>query len=248
MALTLDYAEMGSRVAAYLLDMIFLLATMGALSLLAALAHLPSAVYVVIVLVLFWGYFPFFEEIWGGQTPGKRIFRLRVIRTDGRPVGLGPVLLRNLLRPIDMLAIGPILVLVTRRRQRLGDMAGGTLVVRRARMAAPAPVYLHYQPNPSLPPLDTAMLNEQEYGLIRSFLERRLQLDAGARMHLGAQLAAMVRSRVPGAEAYGWADEALLEAVLTAVRSRSNELRPPDPAPQGPGAPPGTDPRPAPDP
>src|SRR5487761_1360401 len=114
-ALTLDYAEMGSRVAAYLLDMIFLLATMGALPLLAALAHLPSAVYVVIVLVLFWGYFPFFEEIWGGQTPGKRIFRLRVIRTDGRPVGLGPVLLRNLLRPIDMLAIGPILVLVTRR-------------------------------------------------------------------------------------------------------------------------------------
>ena len=228
---TLDIAELGSRLGAGLIDAAILGAVLAALALLAGVAgslgllglasDLPGAAFAALLLALVWGYFPFFEEVAGGRTPGKRALGLRVIQTDGQPAGLGPVLLRNLLRPLDLF-IGPALMLLTRRRQRLGDLAAGTLVVRQGRVSRPAPLTMTYPPDAYLPPLDTALLTEQEYGLVRSFLERRHQLDPPARAALAAQLGAMVRARVEGAQAYAW-DEVLLEAVVVTVQRRFRE-------------------------
>jgi uncharacterized RDD family membrane protein YckC len=71
-----------------------------------------------------------------GASPGKLLTGLRVVRVDGRPLGLGSVLLRNLLRLIDALPVlylvGGLLVLVTASSQRLGDVVAGTTVVARA--------------------------------------------------------------------------------------------------------------------
>jgi uncharacterized RDD family membrane protein YckC len=232
----LDVAELGSRVGAGLIDAAILALVVTALTLLAGVAgsigllglaaDLPAAVFSALALALVWGYFPFFEEVADGRTPGKRALGLRVIQADGRPAGLGAVLLRNLLRPVDLVVVGPVLMLTTPRRQRLGDLAAGTLVVRQAALPRPAPLAVSYAPDAALPALDTALLGEQEYGLIRSFLERRGQLDPGARAGLAAQLGAMVRARVPGAEAYGW-DEPLLEAVAVTVQRRSRGAAPP---------------------
>jgi uncharacterized RDD family membrane protein YckC len=65
-----------------------------------------------------------------GTTLGKSLFGLRVRRTDGRHAGVGRVLVRALLRPIDVLLVGPILALVTPRHQRLGDLASGAVVAQ----------------------------------------------------------------------------------------------------------------------
>jgi uncharacterized RDD family membrane protein YckC len=65
-----------------------------------------------------------------GTTLGKSVFALHVRRADGRHAGVGRVFVRALLRPIDLLLIGPILAFVTPRHQRLGDFAGGTVVSR----------------------------------------------------------------------------------------------------------------------
>ncbi len=65
-----------------------------------------------------------------GTTLGKAIFGLRVRRTDGTHAGVARIFVRYLLRPIDILVIGPLLALVTPRHQRLGDFAGGTVVSR----------------------------------------------------------------------------------------------------------------------
>ena len=46
------------------------------------------ALMVLVVFLLFTGYFIFFEWLWNGQTPGKRLLKLRVIRDDGRPITL----------------------------------------------------------------------------------------------------------------------------------------------------------------
>jgi len=65
-----------------------------------------------------------------GTTLGKSVFALHVRRADGRHAGVGRVFVRALLRPLDLLLVGPVLAFVTPRHQRLGDFAGGTVVSR----------------------------------------------------------------------------------------------------------------------
>jgi len=98
-----------------------------------------------VYLILF-AYFFVCEGVWG-RTVGKRALGLRVVRlVDGKPCGWSRSLVRNLIRPFDLLFIGlpgAIVVVMTPARQRLGDLLGGTLVVRRmnvpAAMAAVVP-------------------------------------------------------------------------------------------------------------
>lgn len=73
-----------------------------------------------------------------GATLGKLTFGLHTRRIDGGHAGGGRVLLRYLFAPIDLILIGPILALVTRRHQRLGDLLSGTVVsASRLRWFAP---------------------------------------------------------------------------------------------------------------
>jgi len=67
-----------------------------------------------------------------GTTLGKTIFALHVRRRDGSQVGLGGVFVRTLLYPIDLPLVGLIVAALTPRRQRLGDLAAGTVVARSA--------------------------------------------------------------------------------------------------------------------
>jgi uncharacterized RDD family membrane protein YckC/ribosomal protein L37E len=73
------------------------------------------------------------EGVWG-RTLGKRLFDLRVVRVDGAPAGLGRAFVRTALRPVDALPaaylLGAGVIWLTRRDQRLGDLAAGTVVVR----------------------------------------------------------------------------------------------------------------------
>lgn len=78
-------------------------------------------------------YFWVCEARWG-QTLGKRLFELRVVRTDGGRVGAGAAFVRTVLRSVDFLPfaylVAAIAVTTTARNQRLGDLAAGTVVVR----------------------------------------------------------------------------------------------------------------------
>ena len=59
------------------------------------------AILILVLFLLFAGYFILFEWLWDGQTPGKRLLKLRVIREDGRPITLWEAVARNLLRVFD---------------------------------------------------------------------------------------------------------------------------------------------------
>jgi len=74
-----------------------------------------------------------------GTTIGKALFGLHTRAVDGRHAGGGRVFMRYLLRPVDLMAIGPFLALVAPRHRHLGDFAGGT-VVSRSRFGALAPI------------------------------------------------------------------------------------------------------------
>ncbi len=96
--------------------------------------------------LIFAGYFILFEWLWNGQTPGKRLLKLRVIREDGRPITLWEAMARNLLRIFDAIpgfvlpvySIGLISIFLSRRDQRIGDMFAGTVVVRERTDEAPS--------------------------------------------------------------------------------------------------------------
>src|SRR5437870_12304346 len=59
------------------------------------------AILILVLFLIFAGYFIVFEWLWNGQTPGKRLLKLRVIREDGRPITLWEAIARNLLRIFD---------------------------------------------------------------------------------------------------------------------------------------------------
>jgi hypothetical protein len=104
-----------------------------------------------------------------GATVGKMVFRVKVLKEDGSPCGLGPAVVRNLLRFIDALPflylIGVILIARSNKKQRLGDRVAKTIVVRYRRgyptfpppppMYPPPPQTSTYAPPPYPPPPPT---------------------------------------------------------------------------------------------
>src|SRR3954451_10914356 len=85
------------------------------------------------LLTLAWALFYYFAlESGGGQTLGKRVMKIRVVRADGSALDSGRVAVRTLLRPIDAIGayfVGLVVMLATgQRRQRLGDLAAGTVI------------------------------------------------------------------------------------------------------------------------
>ena len=98
------------------------------------LGGLTIALYALLNFSFFWGYYILFEWLWNGQTPGKRVVKIRVLRLDGNPAGFTEVLLRNLVRPVDFLpggyGLGLLVMLLNEKSRRLGDFAAGTLVIR----------------------------------------------------------------------------------------------------------------------
>ena len=134
----------------------------GILMGLSGLGGVFGSVYVFLVLVGYflvsWFYGIYFETYFNGRTPGKMIMKLRVIGVDGRPINGIQAALRNLLRVADtslMLSlqmfdeslppayviptmfVGLVTMILTKRFQRIGDLAAGTMVVSEQRKVTP---------------------------------------------------------------------------------------------------------------
>ena len=149
--------------------------------------------------LLFYGYFILFEAIWNGQTPGKRLTRIRVIRDSGQPITAIDAVGRNLLRLVDQLpiayGIGVLCAWISPQSKRLGDYVAGTVVV-------------HEKPFESLPaewsdPLQPAAhqysagrLTPEEFALIETFLSRRNSLEAGVRYDMAAGIVRRIESKL----------------------------------------------------
>lgn len=136
-----------ARLAAFVIDVFvvgFMLATFGYhatdLGAFVVAGHDPNGYATLVELALGIALlFAFVCESLFGTTLGKLLFALHVRRRDGRHAGAARVFVRYLLRPIDVLVVGPLLALVTPRHQRIGDFAAGT-VVSRSRIGPFAPV------------------------------------------------------------------------------------------------------------
>ncbi len=154
-----------------------------------------------------WIYFNFFEWLWNGQTPGKRLLHLRVIKVDGSPVSGVDVLLRNLSRPIDTLGpmglIGLLMIFVSRKAQRLGDLMARTLVIHETKIDWSIFDQLAgaYSADDSAARLAPAIrLTSAQWELLHRFLNRRAQLEPAARARLAQSLRETLKPAVHGTE------------------------------------------------
>lgn len=225
--LELDVAGLGSRMIAALIDGAIQTVLYVAAAFLVSAFHLGDTAATVLAIVggfvVLWGYFFIFEGLWHGRTPGKRAQRIRAVRTDGHPMSGLQMFVRNLVRIVDFLpayyAIGAIAMVLTKRSQRIGDLAAGTLVIRERKPTVPVVV-----PPPPVPVLgsrlDTSGLSEATYQLVRSFLERRDSLEPAARQRVAEEIARAIGPAI-GAPPVPMPTERLLEEVAAAYRARS---------------------------
>lgn len=156
---TYRVAGLGSRFLAWLIDLGLIVLLTFVVLVLAnvwerARVGLGLAVLLVAAFVLQWGYFVLFEWLWNGQTPGKWVVGIRVVRWQGTAVNFGQSAVRNVLRIVDGLpllhlsalgvrteivvlfeflaltyGLGFLVAVCNRAHRRLGDLAAGTLVV-----------------------------------------------------------------------------------------------------------------------
>ncbi len=110
----------------------------------------PQIVMSLLYFFFDWFYGLFFETLWNGKTPGKQTCQLRVISVNGRPISAYQATIRNFLRLGDLApfvsfemlikdaspayviptgAVALTCMFLSRRFQRLGDLAAGTMVV-----------------------------------------------------------------------------------------------------------------------
>ncbi|WP_320672165.1 RDD family protein [Patulibacter defluvii] len=234
--LQLELAGPGTRIVSGLADLVLqLVVAVIGLVVLGALSEdigddwtIAIASVLAFLLIFFW------DVAWelanDGRTPGKAALGLRVVRDDGRRVDPASSVVRNLLRIIELpLAYAPgiAMVTLTRRHQRVGDLLGGTLVVREPRRASVAlgrPAATAAPATPAVddqaaPRLDTAALTDHDRSTARAFAARHATLDPAERERLAAAIGGALRQRVGGVPP-DLSDEQLVLAVARGTSLR----------------------------
>jgi uncharacterized RDD family membrane protein YckC len=124
-------ASLGDRILAYLLDRVFIIAYLLAIYVLFSSLKLEVWwIWVAFTLIPYIFYHLVFEIFMNGQSPGKRILKIQVIRLDGSPATVGDFILRWLFALVEMGLIAVIVIAAGGKGQRLGDMVAGTTVIK----------------------------------------------------------------------------------------------------------------------
>jgi len=226
-----------TRAAALAIDFFLILIIAWALSMLSLLVAVvaPEWAFALPALIGFLVqslYGMVLEGFWNGQTVGKRVMGLRVVDDRGLALRPGQVVVRNLLRLVDSLPVfylvGGVSMGLTRHCQRLGDLAAGTVVVRRASVREPrldgilAGEYNSFRHHPLIEARLRHQTTPELAGVALSALLRRDELDPAARLRVYADLAGFFRELAPFPEetTIGLSDEQYLRNVVESVFRR----------------------------
>jgi uncharacterized RDD family membrane protein YckC len=235
-ALSYDVAGIGSRFLAATLDSALIAAgqalVLYLLSLATGITDVTDSLFVAVgaalSFVILWGYYIVFELVWGGQSPGKRLLGLRVVREGGRPITFLAAATRNVVRIVDFLpalyGIGVVVMFADRRARRLGDFAAGTLVVRERGVITLASLTEPALPADAAPTLATVgLVSARDYALVQEFLDRRAELGPDVRRRLAEQLAAGLQARLGIPQ--GGDAERFLQYLASEYRASQHSLK-----------------------
>jgi len=159
-----------------------------------------TAIIIFVLFCLYWGYFAIFEAFWNGQTPGKRQAKIRVITASGRPITVFEAIARNFMRAVDSqlgYVVGAVAIAVDKKNRRLGDMVAGTVVVHEIQEQGDS--YWYAQENTGTTAMSVeavATMTEQEFQLVETFLNRRLDLPYEQRVQTAWNIANRIGTRL----------------------------------------------------
>ena len=236
-----ELAGVGSRMAAGLLDLLFLFLGLmllwigggvivgGVLSRQGMLQGWFAAVMVLLMFSGVWGYFTLFEALNGGRTPGKQLLGIRVVMDTGRSITPPAALIRNLVRLLDCyfpIPFAPALVTMFLHpsNKRPGDLAAGTIVVR----DRPTDWVLGAVTESESPadPIETGPpeLSEDEFRLLDRFLARLSELNPDVQIRMTADLVRRFETRIPrrSADPQGY----LVTVIAEEQRKRRSRFAP----------------------
>ena len=157
--LRFQVAPLGSRFGAQIIDILITVVGLAALLVFLYTTDLvdPLAIFSVGILIFFLIRVPYYaisEMIWNGQTLGKKVCRIRVISGTGRSLTAHQIIVRNLMREMEVFAPGTVLLstpestfegviaalwiigllavpMLNKRNQRLGDIIANTFVIEK---------------------------------------------------------------------------------------------------------------------
>jgi uncharacterized membrane protein SpoIIM required for sporulation/uncharacterized RDD family membrane protein YckC len=207
-----ELADLGSRFTAMLVDGLLLVVVflgLVALILLGAAAGLGKVVpgnLVFALFILVWflisaGYYVFYEGFRDGQTPGKKMMKIRVVQDGGFPVSFRAAAVRNLMRVVDMQpapswGFAALSMMLHPQTKRLGDLAAGTVVVR-DRTGQPIPEE-RVDDRAAVAMLGPPRLTDQEFAALSMYAQRRAALEFGVRAQLAGTLMQRLGARFAG--------------------------------------------------
>ena len=192
---------------------------------------LALALGIVLYFVISVGYGITLEWRWRGQTLGKRILGLRVIDAQGLRLQFSQIALRNLIRVLDLFPIfyllGGLTAFLSRKGQRLGDLAANTVVAHDRVWTAPdleqiAPAkYNSLLQWPHLAARLRSVASPEAIGIAIRAVARRDSLDPAARIDLFHELAVYFQSlvRFPESAVEGLTDEQYVRSALRVICS-----------------------------
>ena len=209
-----------------------------------ALGNWAVAVMIMVTFAIYTTYFIVFETIWNGQTPGKRVFRLRVIREDGRPIRFYEALVRNLLRTavdsqptigLPLYSVGIVAIFLSSRSKRVGDYVAGTVVIRESESQAPSlDDVLRLAREEAIKDrevanapfaIDATKLSVSDEVALRAFLRRRNDLSERVRTVLGNRIAASLAVKLAVPPVPLTAEQVLEEIDRQSRRRRDDRER-----------------------
>ncbi len=255
---TYELAGVGSRFLALLVDSLIQIVAVTALGLLVAylealtgfaegfgntqMANIPLIPLLVLSSPVLFAiaYFIFFEMIWAGQTPGKRMAGLRAVALGGQRIGFNESAIRNILRLVDFLpalyTVGIFSVFFTTRYQRVGDLAAGTIVIKERLWEPPESMGSGAEAGDIVAPVDRrdelvrqarsylGTLSREELEVVRRFIQRRDELATEVRTRLAEDIAAGIYDKFPALATHQLTSEVFLEVICQADRERQARM------------------------
>ncbi len=171
-------ASVGDRIMAYLLDQLIKIVYAIAIGILLFNADIGSEwVWISIIGIPWLLYSVLFEIFMNGQTPGKRVLTIKVIRLNGTPASIGDYILRWIFALIDFGilsgAIAVIIIVAGGKGQRLGDLVAGTSVVKLAEQKEITASEIFVASEATYEPtfIQAIQLNEKDIEIIQRALE-----------------------------------------------------------------------------
>ncbi|MFM7243778.1 MAG: RDD family protein [Planctomycetaceae bacterium] len=183
-----------ARAMAFLLDALVIVSALAAVLVafgtLGVVAEAFMGLFLVAVFFVWWGYGAACEVLANGRTAGKAALGLRVVSQTGLSINPAQAILRNLLRAVDVAPPffpGVVSMACTRRLQRLGDLAAGTMVVLDRSRGVPRPPRADAETADMIPAGFVA--DPRLVEALAAYVSRRPDLSPGRRQELAGLVA-----------------------------------------------------------